>query len=115
MRPFLKAVFLFILALTLTSFAVANRHGVRFVLDPFMNRDTAPAVELPLYVIVFATFLLGLLMGGLTVWFGQARWRKLARISKREADTWKLESEKLKRGLQPGAASASSVPSAARA
>ena len=63
----------------LTFFAIANRHDVALVLDPLTDKDTSLTVELPLFLLVFAALALGLILGGLTTWLGQGKWRKRAR------------------------------------
>jgi hypothetical protein len=45
--------------------AVGNRQSVIFSLDPFSQAASALAVRLPLFVLVFAVFGLGILLGGL--------------------------------------------------
>ena len=47
--------------------AVANRAPVTFSLDPISD-EPALALSLPLFLLVFLTFLLGVVLGGVTVW-----------------------------------------------
>jgi len=108
MKRFAKAVILVLIAAAIVSFAVANRHPVRFVADPFINRDVAAGIEAPFFVFIFVSLLAGVIIGGAVVWAGQGRWRKSARNDRKQADLWKREAENLKRGLQ--AASASAAP-----
>ncbi len=51
--------------------AVANRASVIFSLDPFSSEPSV-ALSLPLYLLVFLTFLLGVVLGGVTVWWRRA-------------------------------------------
>lgn len=51
--------------------ALANRTEVTFSLEPF-SEDPAFAISLPLFLLVFLTFFLGVLLGGLTVWWRRA-------------------------------------------
>lgn len=53
--------------------AVANRQAVEFSLDPFSSEPIV-AFSLPLFLLVFLTFLLGVVLGGVTVW-----WRRVLR------------------------------------
>jgi hypothetical protein len=53
--------------------AVSNRTPVTFSLDPFSMDTPALAVTMPLFLLIFLTFLLGVVLGGLTVW-----WRRTA-------------------------------------
>ena len=50
--------------------AIANRSPVTFSLDPFSDEPSL-ALSLPLYLLVFLTFLLGVVLGGVTVWWRQ--------------------------------------------
>lgn len=71
-------------SLGLIALAVANRHEVAFVLDPFA-RDGSLAVHVPLFTLIFAALILGVLLGGTAVWMKQGRYRRAAREAGREA------------------------------
>tara|TARA_R110002110_G_scaffold105641_12_gene265439 strand:- start:2744 stop:3025 length:282 start_codon:yes stop_codon:yes gene_type:complete len=58
--------------------AVANRAPVMFSLDPFDPLTPALGVEVPLFLIIIVSVLLGILIGGAGAW-AQAR-RKAARV-----------------------------------
>jgi len=81
----------------LAALAVANRHHVRLVLDPF--RPEAPVLEasLPLYGFLLGTLLVGVLIGGAAMWLSQGSWRQRARMRSREAARWQAEAERLSR------------------
>lgn len=64
--------------------AVANRAPVRFSVDPFSLDAPLIAFEMPLYVLLFAGVLVGVLIGGTSAWFGQTTWRKRARNKTKE-------------------------------
>lgn len=108
MKRFAKAVFLVLLGGVIVAFAVANRHPVRFIVDPFINRDLALSVEAPFYLYLFIALFVGLVAGASVMWMTQGRWRRAAREERREAALWKREAENLKRGLQVVAASSTS-------
>ncbi len=72
-------------AIVLIALSVANREAVQFSLDPFSADNPALTVTLPLFVLLFAALLIGLVVGGLATWLGQHRYRKAARASSREA------------------------------
>lgn len=82
-------------AIVLIALAVANRHMVRLVLDPVSPADQALAIETPLFLLLFAALVLGLLLGGFATWLGQGKWRKRARTEKREAAQWQKEANRL--------------------
>ena len=51
-------------AILLITLAVANRHGVRLVLDPFRPDEPVLFLVLPFYAYLFGTLLVGILIGG---------------------------------------------------
>lgn len=106
MLRFLRALLLILLGGGLVSMAVANRHATRLVLDPFINREVATAVEAPLFVYLFAALLLGVVLGASVMWIMQGKWRHTARTERLEASIWRREAENLKRGLQLRASTA---------
>src|SRR5712692_11590511 len=79
MRKFLSALILVPLGLIFVVFAVANRHFVTVSFDPFNATDPALAVSLPLFVLIIAVAIVGVVAGGCATWFGQRRWRRAAR------------------------------------
>ncbi|MFA5899731.1 MAG: hypothetical protein WC829_11535 [Hyphomicrobium sp.] len=83
--------------LLLVTLAVVNRHQVRLVLDPFRPENPVISLELPFYAYLFAALLLGVLLGGAAMWFGQARWRRTARHQGRAAARWHAEADRLTR------------------
>ena len=53
-------------AVITTILAIANRQDVSFKLNPFADSD-ADAVVMPLFLLVFLSFLIGVLVGGTTM------------------------------------------------
>ncbi|HLX15880.1 MAG TPA: lipopolysaccharide assembly protein LapA domain-containing protein [Bradyrhizobium sp.] len=84
MRKFLNIVVLIPLGLVFVVFAVANRHLVTVSFDPFNSTEPALGVTLPLFVVIIAVAVLGVLAGGAATWFRQRHWRRAAR--RHEAD-----------------------------
>ena len=78
--------------------AVANRHAVPLVVDPFAGTD-AFSLDVPLFLVVFGAAIVGVLLGGVAVWLGQGRWRRTARSASREARQAKAEAEGLRAAL----------------
>jgi len=74
------------LAIILVAFAVANRAPTAFTLDPFNPGNPALTWQLPLFVLLFAAIVVGLILGSLATWVRQGRYRKLARQRGQEAD-----------------------------
>ena len=84
MRKFFSALLLIPLGLFFVIFAVANRHLVTVSFDPFNSTYPTVAVTLPLFVVIIAVAILGVVAGGTATWFRQRHWRRSAR--QHEAD-----------------------------
>jgi uncharacterized integral membrane protein len=85
MRKFFTALVLIPLGLIFITFAVANRHLVRVSFDPFNSSDPSVSVSLPLFVIIIAVAIAGVVAGGIATWFRQRHWRRAARRHEAEA------------------------------
>jgi uncharacterized integral membrane protein len=72
-------------AIVLVALAVANRKPVDFTIDPFNPGNPGLTVALPLFVYLFATLAIGLIVGSIATWLRQGRHRKAARESQAEA------------------------------
>lgn len=83
MKRFLIYLVLVPLALLIIVVSVANRHLVMVSLDP-VGTQPALSFQAPLFVLLFAAVAVGVVIGGVAVWFRQGRWRKLAREEKHE-------------------------------
>jgi uncharacterized integral membrane protein len=84
-------------AALLITLAVANRHAVRLVLDPFRPEAPVLSVVLPFYGFLFGALLIGVILGGTATWLSQARWRRSARLRSAEAKRWHAEADRLTR------------------
>ena len=91
MRKFLTTLIVIPLGLIFVIFAVANRHLVTVSFDPFNSTDPSIAVTLPLFVVIIAVAILGVIAGGCATWFRQRRWRRAAR--QHEADARRARAE----------------------
>jgi uncharacterized integral membrane protein len=75
------------LSVLLVLFALANRQTVQVGLDPFGTESIwLPTFDVPLFGVIYAMLLVGVLLGGLAVWFTQGRHRRERRQYRREAD-----------------------------
>lgn len=83
--------------LLLVTLAVSNRHPVRLVLDPFRPDAPVLSMSMPFYYYLFASLLLGALIGGMVMWFSQGQWRRRARNRAQDAVRWQAEAERLAR------------------
>ena len=84
MRKFLTALVVIPLGLIFIVFAVANRYLVTVSFDPFNSADPSLAVSLPLFALIIAVAIVGVVAGGCATWLGQRHWRRAAR--RHEAD-----------------------------
>lgn len=87
----------FPVAVLLITLAIANRHSVRLVLDPFHPETPVLSLVLPFYGYLFAALLIGVLLGGFSTWLSQGRWRRTARTRQAEARRWQAEADRLTR------------------
>jgi uncharacterized integral membrane protein len=78
----LRWVALAIVAVLLILFAVSNREVVSVGLWPL-----PVTLELPLYIVVLGTLVIGFLAGQLVTWIGGWRWRREARRSRERIAT----------------------------
>jgi uncharacterized integral membrane protein len=91
LRKIVTAIIVVPPAAVIIAFAVANRQMVTVSFDPFSSVSPAYAATLPLFVIVFAVLILGVLIGGIAAWIRQSKWRRTAR--KLETQVRALQSE----------------------
>lgn len=90
MRMGFVSIALGLVCLVLISLAVVNRAPVPVVVDPFGGTT---AFELPLYLVVYAALMVGVVAGGVAAFFSQRRVRRLARHRAREVERLKDELE----------------------
>ncbi len=90
MRKFFTTVTVIFLGLVFVVFAVANRHFVTVSLDPFNSANSSISASMPLFVVMIAMAMLGVIAGSMMTWFRQSRWRRAAR--QHEADARQLRS-----------------------
>jgi uncharacterized integral membrane protein len=78
-RKIVTALILIPLAIALIAFAVANREIVTVSFDPFDPAQPALSVRMPLFVLIFAFLIGGVLLGGFAAWLRQGRHRRASR------------------------------------
>jgi uncharacterized integral membrane protein len=91
LRKIVTAIIVVPLAAVIIAFAVANRQTITVSFDPFSSASPAYAATLPLFAVIFAVLILGVLAGGFAAWIRQSKWRRMAR--KREAELRVLQAE----------------------
>jgi uncharacterized integral membrane protein len=114
MARFLKALILLPVAIVVVLLAVANRGPVTISFDP--TRTTSDfSFTLPLFAVLFAAVVVGVVIGGIGSWLGQRKHRNARRRHRREAERLRAEAERLRAYAsgQPGVP-ALPAPSAAR-
>jgi len=100
-RKVAKALILIPLAIVIVSLAVANRQMVTVSFDPFDRVEPAFSLALPLYVLILALVIAGVLLGGAAAWLRQGKWRWRARLAESQAHELRLENDQLKRRDAP--------------
>ena len=108
LRKIVTAVVLIPLMVIMVGFAVANRQAVTLSFDPFSSTSPAYALTLPLFIVVFALLITGVIVGGTAVWFGQRRIRRARRRLDAEVAALHGEIDGLRRDV------AAQAPPAAR-
>ncbi|TLP46061.1 LapA family protein [Cohaesibacter sp. CAU 1516] len=86
--------------IVLVSLAVANRHSVNLALDPFSPEQPALDFSVPLYVVMFGSLLVGILIGGFMAWMKQGRHRRTAREKRYEARKWRNEADRQQKRVE---------------
>src|SRR5262249_41792499 len=89
------------LAIVIVAFAVAKRQSVTVSFDPFSSASPAYAATVPLFVLIFALLILGVLVGGVAAWIRQGRWRRTARRLDGEVRTLHQEMDAIRRRFAP--------------
>jgi uncharacterized integral membrane protein len=96
MHKFFTALVLIPLAVIFFVFAVANRHQITVSFDPFTSNDPELSVTMPLFVVLIAVAILGVIAGSMATWIGQRRWRKAARRNQADAIEARAQLTKLR-------------------
>ena len=76
--------------------AVANRHLVSLSIPPQVGDGPLYSFSLPLYMIIFATLIAGMLIGSFATWVKQGKHRKMARDNQVVATKMTFEAQKYK-------------------
>lgn len=83
MAKFLRGLIFWPLLVVAVGLAIANREMVQFSFDPFNSENPAFAVNTPVFLILMAGLLIGILLGGLSAWADQGHWRRMAREARK--------------------------------
>jgi len=74
------------IAAVAVALAVANRRPIPLSFDPFSPDNPDLTMAVPLYAIIFASVIVGVVLGSLVTWMRQARYRKEARWARRHKE-----------------------------
>lgn len=102
---FLKYLFLVVVAIVLVVLAMANRDVVTVKLLPaeLASEFGQPfSYELPLFAVIFAGIVVGLLIGFVWEWFREHKHRSAVRVERREREKLEREVKGLKRHANEG-------------
>lgn len=97
MRKIITFAILLPLLILLLVFALANRASVTITFDPFGLTDPLLSFTAPLFVPLFIALALGVLLGGIAMWFSEGRHRRAARIHLRDLEKHRREINELRR------------------
>jgi uncharacterized integral membrane protein len=116
MRMLFRLFVIVPIAIVLLMFAFANRHLVTLSFDPFAGNDVAgPSITAPLFILLILAIGVGVILGGVSSWFKQARLKRALRDARAEAEEARAEAARLRREMLlnptvvPAAASTSSA------
>ena len=98
-----------ILAIVVVSFALSNRQRVTLDLWPFEL-----SLELPLFLMVLLSFLIGFLAGGCVMWISAGTTRRQAREARRSAKHLERQVAELERRAPEGEPGGGGLPMVAK-
>jgi uncharacterized integral membrane protein len=98
-RKTVTALILVPIAIVFVTFAVANRQTVVVSFDPFDHVHPAFALALPLFELLLAVAIGGVVIGGVAAWIRQSKWRRAARLAQAQARELNAELDQLKRHM----------------
>ncbi len=107
MAKILKFLLLAPVAIIVLVLAIANRAPVTLALDPVTPADPMFFLRAPFFVFLLAALILGILIGGIAMWFSQGKHRKSLRQVRGETQRIKTEMADIK---SRNAAPANSTP-----
>lgn len=97
MRKIITFAILLPLLVLLLIFALANRTSITITFDPFGLTEPPLSFTAPLFVPLFMALAIGVLLGGIAMWFSEGRHRRAARIHLRDLEKHRRELNELRR------------------
>lgn len=95
-KKLINILLLLPLAIILIIMSVANRQSVTLALNPFNPEDAFLSFSAPFFVFVFASIIVGVMLGSIATWASQGKHRKKARREANSAAKWHTEADKLR-------------------
>jgi uncharacterized integral membrane protein len=95
MKTFLKWLLLLPVCVLTLVFAIANRHVVTVVFDPFGDNQ-GMHLTAPLFIILFLAVMVGVLLGGTAAWLAQGKYRRSAKAARSDLARIRDETERLR-------------------
>lgn len=96
MATIIKWLLLLPVAIVAVMLAIANRGPVTMVFDPFPPASPDLTLSAPLFLVVLASMILGVVLGGVGAWLRQGRYRRAAREARADADRQRVEADRLR-------------------
>ncbi len=92
-RRFFWVVVMIPLAIILIALSVANRNIVPFTIDPFTPGNPTLTFSAPLFMYLFASLAVGLILGSVITWLAQGHYRVNARRAAAEVVALRKEAQ----------------------
>lgn len=91
------------LSVLLIVFALANRHLVAVNFNPLVpvDAESAAGFGVPLFFVIYAMLLVGVLLGGVATWFAQGHHRVEKRRFRRESERLRGDLDAIRRSSAP--------------
>jgi uncharacterized integral membrane protein len=100
MRTLFRLFVIVPIAVVLLMFAFANRRNVTVSFDPFAGNDVAaPSITAPLFILLILAIGVGVILGGVSAWFKQAKLKRELRDARAEAEEARAEAARLRREM----------------
>ncbi len=94
------------LCILLVVFSLANRHVIEVQFDPFLSRPPlVPSLEVPLFLVIYAVLIFGIILGGTAAWLAQGGHRRRGRrwhSRARQLEEEKARAQREAREKDPG-------------
>ena len=103
-RNIVTALILLPIMLAIVLFAVGNRAPVTVGFDPFAAEPPMFAFAIPLFLLLLLVLIFGVILGGVSAWMRQSRWRRRARRLAADLKAARADAETLRRQVDAATA-----------